>query len=314
MKKYFIFITVVLGITLGCSTVPVEEAPPEPEPREEEISAEAEQEKSPEPEYETVKIPFKIKETVYFNDGVVDRYVETSYIEDTSLVEREETYNTYDELIEAVVYEYSEGLPARKLTYGPDSKLRSYKVFEYNAEGLLKALEYYSAGGNLQTLSTYEYDDKGRKIRWSVYGSSKNLLSYTEYLYDDRGRQTEIRIYSPDNTLEDGFDIEYDGEGRLPVREIHYTAAGAVVQIEEYTVENGLVMEKRIFTPSSGTLDLEYRFEYEYGDRGELLRESVFGGNGELIEYREMEYALKEVTRPVDTAEGRSSQGVLLCG
>jgi len=306
MKKYFIFITVFLGLTLGCSTVPVEEAPSEPVPREEKVSTESEQEKVPEPEYEIVSLPFEIKETVYFSDGVVDRYVETSYIEDTSMVEREETYNTYGELIEAVVYEYDKGVPARELTYGPDSKLRSYKVLEYNVEGHVAAQEYYNAGGDLQTRSIYEYDDKRRKIRWSVYGSSKNLLSYTEYLYDDRGRQTEIKIYSPDNTLEDGFDIEYDGEGRLPIRKTHYTAAGAVVQIVEYSVENGRVMEKRILTPSSGTLDLEYRFKYEYGDRGELLHESVFKGNGELIEYRETEYILKEVTRPVDTAEGRS--------
>lgn len=302
MKKYIMLTLAILMVIAGCATAPEPEAPPEEaapamaaEPRQAE-----EPEKEPEPVYETVTVPLKTKETVYFSDGVVDRYTEISYIDDTALVEREETYNTYDELLESVTVEYEDNLPVKRLTYGPDSKLRSYTVSDYNEQGLLLVQEFYDRKDNLQTRSTYEYDDSGRKVRWSVYGGSNNLLSYTDYLYDEKGRLVEMKIYSPDGTLEDTFAYEYDGSGMIPVKQIRYTAAGAVEQIEEFRVENGLVMEKRTLLPSGA---VEYRFEYEYGDHGELLREAVYAGEDNLMEYYEMEYTLREETRLVEGSE-----------
>lgn len=301
MKKYIVLLLIAAALVSGCITAPEEEA--QPPAAEQEPVPEKEPEKAPEPVYETVIIPLQTRETVYFPDGVVDRFTETAYIDDSALVKREDTYNTYEELIESVTFEYDGDKPVKELVYGPDSRLRSYQLLEYNDDGLLSGRGSYDARDNLQTRSTYEYDDRGRKTRWNVYGGSKNILSYTDYLYDDEGRLSEMKIYAPDGTLEDGFSYEYAASGSLPVRQIQYTAAGSVVQVVEFTAEDNRVMEKRSLTASGG---IEYRFTYEYGDHGELLRESVYSGSGDLIEYFEMEYRIYEETRLVDNGEGRS--------
>ena len=191
----------------------------------------------------------------------------------------------------------------KESTFGSDSKLKSYRLFLYDEGGLWTGIEFYNARDSLQTVSTYEYDDEGNRTRWNVYGGSRNLLSYTGYLYDGRGRLSEMNIYSPDGTLEDVFVYEYAGEGIHPVKQTMYTPAGGVVSIVESTIEKGLILEQKTITPSG---DLQFMTTCEYGERGELLRESVFDASGTLMEYSRMEYILLEEVRLAEELDSQS--------
>ncbi|MBN2050503.1 MAG: hypothetical protein JW760_08680 [Spirochaetales bacterium] len=300
MKLFGLSFLVVFLLLTGCATVEEPAVFEVPAATEENAVNEVEPAEAAEPVYETVTVPLLLKETVYFSDGVVDRYTDLTYQEETDRLVRKETRNTYDELEEAVSLEYRDGLPVKETVYGPDSRVTSYQVYDYDSFGLLVSREFYNASGNLQTRSAYEYDEESHKIRWEVFGSVKNLLSYSTYRYDGQGRLTETKVYSPDGTLEDQFVFDYSGDSGVPSRETQLTAQGAISQIVEKTLEGPRLLEERTLGPSGSP---EFRVVYEYGESGEKLRESLYDKTDRLVEYREFQYLFQELQRLVEALE-----------
>lgn len=282
--RYILLALGSLFLFAGCVTDSGPVSGPEPLP--EEVVREEK-----EPVKVVEQVPYLLKETSYFKDGFVDKYRVFLYSDENRLM-KEELYDSFDEVLEFVSYEYDGEGRIRRVLFTSQGRVRSIRSYLYDEAGNPVEVAAYSAQEELQNVSRYQYDEAGRKIVWQVLDSSRIVLSETRYLWDGEVN-TRIEIYGADGTLEDYFEKEHDSQGRL-VSEVQYSAAGKPEKRVEYIYdESGLVLEKHY----RGSGGLYRQISYLNDENGSSVKEIYLDSAGNEQDYIEREYRYEETVR-----------------
>ena len=123
------------------------------------------------------------------------------------------------------------------------------------------ACTYYADGGLMSFIEyVYKYDKNGNQVKECAYYNG-SLKTTTEREYDPSGSFTEKKTDSRDNVE---YLREYDKNGVIR-KETTYDYDGEVEEVTEYN-EAGLPVRKESFSWT-------YTVEYEYDDKGRLLKE-----------------------------------------
>jgi hypothetical protein len=283
LPLYSIFFIAVILILAGCATAGDQGA----------VDVESLPEPVSEPETTIVTIPVLQREISYIGEDILDSY--KIYQWDGERLTKVEVLDSFDDLIESVNYEYEgSNLPTHKSVHGPDGKLRSLRIYEYDSQGNLVLEEVYNSREELQTSSEY-LRNEGRLIRWNVNDSSGLLLAYTEYRWDG-DRNIRIDTYSSDGVLRDYFIRTFES-GNLVSQE-KFSENGTSSGKVEYSYQNGLLTEEHHYRANGS---LERTMLYEYDQKGSIVRE-VYKRADDTVEqlitreftYREEEHVIKE--------------------
>ena len=197
-------------------------------------------------------------------------------------------------------------------------------------DGIIYTLEYDDAGhlikktgkdileDCIKSTVTYEYDDFGNVIKendgWDTYTYSYeydtdgNIVK--EYWSQDDGMETRVREYNEAEKLIRSYMYSEDGENLEWEYTYEYDMAGNVVKecrywpqeirsdtiVYEYN-EAGKLIRSYQFSEDNGEVNWEYN--YEYGDNGYLIRQTSRRGES----YSETEWDLNgNVTRKCEQA------------
>ena len=289
MKKLlFILLALSVLIISGCVTSPAESE----EPSEGIVSEEtSDQQQEKTAVKRMIKIPYILKETDYFSDGYIESYKVYAYNEDMSPA-REDLFDSFDEIIESVVYEKTSESSVKETRFNARGQLQSWKQVVSGDDGRVVKIEAYNAEDLLQTVSEYEYNDAGNKILWRVSDGEGIVLSETRYVYSN-GMNTVIEIYDSSLKMREYFKNEY--ENGLLIRNTHYGENDEVLAIVEYLYSgNNLVAEKYLRANGSTSRTVEYTND----DEGSAVKIENFNGNGDLKDWseNEYEYVSEEIT------------------
>ena len=238
-----------------------------------------------------IKIPYILKETDYFNDGYIESYKVYAYNEDMSPA-REDLFDSFDEIIESVVYEKTSESSVKETRFNARGQLQSWKQVVSGDDGRVVKIEAYNAEDLLQTVSEYEYDNAGNKILWRVSDGEGIVLSETRYVYSN-GMNTVIEIYDSSLKMREYFKNEY--ENGLLIRNTHYGENDEALATVEYLYDGkNLVAEKYLRANGSTSRTVEYTND----DEGSAVKIENFNGNGDLKDWseNEYEYVSEEIT------------------
>ncbi len=240
---------------------------------------------------EIVNVPYLVKDTSYFSDGYVNSYTVYTFNEDMTPA-REDLFDSFDEIIESVVYEKLSGTEVKRSAYNSRGELQSWKKLVTDGSGMLVRSEVYNADDVLQTSSEYSYDAEGNKLSWKVYDNDNVVLTETRYVYKN-GNNVKIEIYDTAMKLKEYFENSY--EGGLLVRSSHMDENGKTLSAVEYSYVDGVLVTEshlRANGSKSGTL------QYSNDTSGSPVKIEFYDGNGKLKDWneRDYEYVSEEVT------------------
>ena len=85
------------------------------------------------PVTEIIDIPYLIKETNFFSDGYVESYRVFTFNDDMSPA-REDLFDSFDEIIESVVYEWISATEVKRSLYNARGELQSWKKSVSNSD------------------------------------------------------------------------------------------------------------------------------------------------------------------------------------
>lgn len=284
MKK-IVMTLLVIGVlfVLGCTTYSGvdEKAPKKTSEKVSQKAASTPVEKTAVTEIK--KIPFVVKETSFYSDGYVESYRVFTLDDDDKTI-REDLFDSFDEIIESVVFENISATDVKRSIFNARGELQSWSMIINNVDGSLKRTESYSALGILQTASEYLYDSDGNKTSWSVTDGDNNVLSETKYAYQS-GKNTKIQIYDTSMTMKEYFELVYDGD--MLVKNSHFDETGKLKAAIEYLYVGGMLSEEKHLRANGSVLRT---VKYENDDLGQPIKTRFFDGNGKLKDWNEKEY------------------------
>ncbi len=229
-----------------------------------------------------VNTPYVVKETEYYNDGYIENYKVFTFNDDMNPA-REDMFDSFDEIIESVVYEKISDNVTKRSLFNARGEIQSWKILTCNSAGFVEKSESFNSEGQLQSLSKYSYDEHGNKLNWSVADSDGVVLSDTKYIYKD-GLNIRIEIYDAGANLVEYFGIDYSGN--MPVRKNHYQNEKLVDAVEYVYNDGNLAVEKALRANGSVSRTVKYVND-EYGSP---VKAEYFDGNGDLKDWTETEY------------------------
>ncbi len=304
-----VFLLFLFMIFLGCRSTPatedvVKEVSVEEAPVETETVPEKKAETIPEKKAETVPEEKKkvvliekialVTKTVLSSGGFIDEYRTSEYGGEGISVLKEELYNSFDELLETVVYDYKDGINVRKSVLGPAGNLNSYHVYARDSSGYVERDETFNDSDELQLVSVYEYDSDGRKTKWSVLNEDNQLLSYTMYLYEN-GLNVRVENYSPAGDLEEYFILEYGADDVL-LKYSAFTDGEKLESYIDYISEGGIIKEASFYL---GNGFMREKIIYQHDDIGSVLKETIMDSRGKVSKETIREYIYREIERIV---------------
>jgi len=137
--------------------------------------------------------------------------------------------------------------------------LRANIKTKYNGKNLEEII-YYLPGTELQLRRVLiEYDKNGNRTKYQFFNNRNQLLSINEYIYNDNGYLEVFNVYSSTGSQTAVYRYTYDANGTK------------LTQHQE-TYQNGDIRD--------------YRFEYEYDDKGNYVKVIYIKDNKPVI-YRE---------------------------
>lgn len=254
MRKLLITIlSVLLIIVAGCATTSemTTETAAEPAPKSEPQKQKPEQDASEEKTavIETVNTPYLVKETSYFSDGYVESYKVYSFNDDMSPA-REDLFDSFDEIIESIVYEKVSDAEVNRMLFNARGELQSWKRIVSDEKGNPLLVESYNSEDVIQTSSEYTYGQDGEKKSWSVYDGDGVLLSETRYKYEG-GNNTVIEMYDTSMEMKEYFENSY--EDGLIVEQKHFDEDGKIIAAIEFSYTDGFLTEERHLRPNGST-------------------------------------------------------------
>ena len=297
MKKITtLLFVIVLLIAAGCATTTeetVETAAVQNTGDTEKEPAKAAEEKA-EPEFvtEIIQVPYKTKEISFYSDGFVESYRVFTY-DDNMKVVREDLFDSFDAIIESLVYDSLSESEVKVSLYNERGELQSWKMNIYDAAGYLERVESYSPEDVLQTVSVYEYDGAGKKTAWRVADGDEVVLSETKYIYNG-DMLNKIEIYNAGNSLVEYFEKVYmDG---LLVSEEHYESDGKILSSVEYVYEDKTLVQEN-HKRANGSVSRTVK--YTNDSKGSPVKAEFYDGNGKLKDWSEYEYEYRSEERKV---------------
>lgn len=219
------------------------------------------------------------KRTKYCMKDAEKQPVEISFFDEHDNIICEVSYNLSDNTFRTkqYVYKYNDDgtISTKKLI--TENGISSNDEYEYNDNGKLKSIAYFSEGGDLVKTKCYEYNDDGRIRLESTFKPDDSEPCSTEayeYEYDENGRISRKIITITDNSLScyyDGtetIDYTYDENGNILTK--HSVRKGTYhtlatdenednMTVYTYNSENQLISSE--ITDEYGYV---YVFDYEY--------------------------------------------------
>ena len=282
MRKIVIMLlAALLVIAAGCVTAPVGDGAEKAEDvRNEKVS---EKETVKEAVTQKIQVPYLTRETGFYSDGFIESYRVYTYDEQMKPV-REDLFDSFDEMIESLVYEQVSVSEMKISLYNKRGELQSWKLNKYDSAGYHVATESYNAANVKQTASKYEYDADGRKVNWIVEDGDGVALSETKYIYDGDDC-VKIEIYSAAGKLVEYFENEY--QNSLIMKAKHYSDGKTLSASVEYVYENNApVAEKHLRANGSVSRTVKYTND----SNGSAVKAEYYDGNGSLKDWTEYEY------------------------
>lgn len=290
MKKIFTaFLSISVLIIAGCATSQTGNAETDRNIMETNAAEEKDGEKAA--VTKIVELPYIVRETSFFSDGYIDGYKVYTYNDDMSLA-REDLFDSFDEIIESIVFEELSDGTVKKSLFDAGGSLQSWKMITSSPEGLVTKIESYNSEDKLQTISEYTYDSQGNKTLWTVYDGDKVVLSETEYIYE-AGMNIRIDLYDAGLKLREYFVNEYSGG--LLIKNTHFDENDKIKAVIEYAY-TGSELTKKSYLRANGSISRTVK--YTNDDKGSPVKLEYFDGNGKLKDWneKEYEYISKEIT------------------
>lgn len=132
---------------------------------------------------------------VYRNGHLDAEYI---YTTDKDLVRHNE-YNAAGNqsvLYLYVLYEYTGGLISKRKTFASDT-LNNFHTLTYDNANRLSRMDWHVFGPGSQEYRLYEYNAEGLVSKYTIKSTSSNKTkSYVEFTYDNEGRLTNQKNYS----------------------------------------------------------------------------------------------------------------------
>ena len=221
-------------------------------------------------------------------DGTVGGWREFRYNDAGLLIRTEDHAAIYAGAVSASCeYEYdSAGRQTKKTNYDEFGERSEWEERQYDAAGRETEVSLFYSGWESPRRRTVSVYEDGNLIRVMKYESNQDgeqeLDSWEEYEYDDSGNQTKKTPLYPLDRLT----REFDAEGRC-VRELQtgesYDPWRDAPGLYEYVYDEAGRRTGR--TRSIGGVQLG-RSDYDYDEKGVLIRMDNCDAAGELTEHR----------------------------
>ena len=159
-----------------------------------------------------------------------------------------------------------------------------YNSFSYKFDnnGIKTEEQYYDSIGMIKEKSEYIYSNDKSKIGKKIFDLNNTLLHYYQYEFNEIGQIIKINIVDYENNEKFQYysTSEYDNNGN-EILTSTFAPDGKKVQSAEYTFEGG----KKIKLVLKDNLDSPYAIcEYQYNDKGDVIKEIFYTGNNMLFE------------------------------
>ena len=191
----------------------------------------------------------------------------------------EKNYNTDGSVNHKIIFKYNnKGLKTEKRPYHKDGKPFNYYNYSYNtANQMISDIWFNYSNNEIVEKHTYEYDAKGNLITETTY--SRNSLSFranSKYKYDDLGRKIEYNYYGRNGILKWIRKYNYDDNNRLLENILIDSDSKEMTRKTGYKYDDfGNVNEKSEYN-SDGSLKERTVFEYSYDKKNNWTKKITF--------------------------------------
>jgi len=177
-----------------------------------------------------------------------------------------------------VVTEYDENGYPKKSQYQDKNglpvliKQGGYATEEYTYNKNGQAINYKSLDEKGEPISfvNLEYDNSGRIIQAEYFDKDSLLTSVEKTTYDDRDKPVQLQFLNENYELTDG----------VAIIEFEWNEQGRLLSWKKYDKNHNAAADQ----------DDQHHIKKEYDEVGNKIGESVFGINGEYIQYTEYKY------------------------
>lgn len=204
-------------------------------------------------------------------------------------------------------YTYENGLFVRERNY-LNGRGTDMKVYTYNENGLVTQEKYtFDEVPSAGWTNTYEYDEQGRVIRrYTAYDSDKpaeevhteydesgrisreeSKDSVTIYNYGENGSYTVLTEYKNEATVT-RLERITDERGNM-IRERHYRN-GELTRDHVYEYNEKDQKIKNYLCPTDGSASMSNVIEYDYDERGNLIRTTITSDEDDITTVHSYEY------------------------
>ena len=233
---------------------------------------------------------FVSQETIKYGDGFVDGYRLYEYDDNGRLLTKSQI-GSDETVISEEIFIYEDGTLTSSEFYSGNEMI-SRSSYSYDKNNNLVEESFMNPKGELQGVSSYEYDSSGHRIKWISGDSGGIPMMYTEYEYNDDD-VVRMSYFLPTGEMEGYTQLNYGEAGVL--EEATYSAASKLEKKTEYVYRDGKVVQALFYYGKN----LSRTMEYEYDDKGNVLKLTTFNRNGDITDIVEKEYIVIPVTRQV---------------
>lgn len=181
------------------------------------------------------------------------------------------------------------------------SGFQSY-LLKFDRSGNRTQQQKYNREGH--KIQEWIYDSRGKLLREVTYDTAGRISNRFEYVYDQKGNWKEKLMYLEDDMLNYRIAANRDGDGRI-LESIYYDSSGKRIRTDSYIYNNhGRLV--RLSMGHMGEWIYEYdrnfylkrksgnlpsasafgeNYEFEYNDRGLLIRMNHLHYNITIFEY-----------------------------
>lgn len=191
-------------------------------------------------------------------------------------------------------------------------------TYEYDDNGYLtKRTELYASGAVSYWLE-YENDAEGRELKETLYDND-GMHIYRELEYDEAGNMIRKSEFEEDGTAGAQWQNEYDAAGNM-IKSTIVFSTGRVYSIMEYEYDEHGNVTRYASLDGDGNVIESYRYEYElredglpnvtkiydsentvqrtkeseYDENGNLIKETTFDNQNEIMMIVKYTYTLPE--------------------
>ena len=237
------------------------------------------------------RVPFEVKQSIYFADGSLDEYTESTWNASYSQVDNQARFSASGAMLEQMEFSYNEdkGFLSTKITRDVESRLKNRVVYQYNPQGQLWRESLVDNKGRVVSTYEFAYDNRGNRTSRIIKNRAGDKLAETTYTYNAQGDMTNsaTRDYA-ENTIS-STDYTYDGQRNL-IAQVVKGSDGKVTTNIRAVWQDGREVRNEM-TGADGSMQL--RITNEYGQDGELLKKTIENFQGESKQVMQYDYIFR---------------------